>query len=131
MESLQSLPPFSTLPNSASSAVNSKVATEQTLACAPSLVSGLLTQCDDLDRALIHLNRTLESSLVSYASFSDNIGDLFGDLSSKLTDLGSSVCFRSSVADGEGLGEELPALAKEVARVETVRAYAGEGFNRL
>lgn len=24
------------------------------------------------------------------------------------------------------LGEELPALAREVARVETVRAYAGE-----
>lgn len=30
------------------------------------------------------------------------------------------------VIDGEGLGEELPSLAKEVARVEAVRAYAGE-----
>ncbi|OMO87225.1 RINT-1 / TIP-1 family protein [Corchorus capsularis] len=124
MESLPSLPPFSTLSSSASSALNAKLATDQDLTCAPSLVSELLTQCDDLDRALIHLNRTLESSLVSYASFSDSIGDLFGDLSSKLTDLGSAVCFKSSVADGEGLGEELPALAKEVARVETVRAYA-------
>ncbi|OMP05965.1 RINT-1 / TIP-1 family protein [Corchorus olitorius] len=124
MESLPSLPPFSTLSNTASSALNAKLATDQDLTCAPSLVSELLTQCDDLDRALIHLNRTLESSLASYASLSDSIGDLFGDLSSKLTDLESAVCFKSSVADGEGLGEELPALAKEVARVETVRAYA-------
>lgn len=44
-------------------------------------------------------------------------------------------------ADGEGgegkgrtkqiLGEELPALAKEVARVEAVRIYAGEILKRL
>jgi len=27
------------------------------------------------------------------------------------------------------LGEELPALAKEVAKVETVRMYAGECFS--
>lgn len=38
-----------------------------------------------------------------------------------------------SVLDGGGrteqiLGEELPALAKEVARVEMVRAYAGQCF---
>jgi hypothetical protein len=36
--------------------------------------------------------------------------------------------------DGNGraeqiLGEELPALAKEVAKVETVRIYAGEFFS--
>ncbi|KAK6261611.1 hypothetical protein QUC31_007427 [Theobroma cacao] len=124
MDSLQSLPPLSTLSTSASAILNSKLGTDHDLTRAPCLVSDLLTQCDYLDRTVIHLNRTLESSLAFYASFSDRIGDLFGDVNSKLTDLGSSVCSRSSVSDEEGLGEELPALAKEVARVETVRAYA-------
>ncbi|XP_022768421.1 RINT1-like protein MAG2 [Durio zibethinus] len=124
MDSLQSLPELSSLSTSASSILNAKLRTDYDLTQAPSLVSEFLTQCDDLDRSLIHLNRTLESRIASYASFSDRVGNLFGDVNSKLTDLGSSFCSRSSLSDGEGLGEELPALAKEVARVETVRAYA-------
>ncbi|XVF54282.1 hypothetical protein PTKIN_Ptkin05aG0168400 [Pterospermum kingtungense] len=124
MDSLQGLPRLSTLSTSASSILNAKLGTDHYLTQASSLVSEFLTQCDDLDRSLIHLNRTLESSLASYASFSDRIGSLFGDVNSKLTDLRSSCCSRSFLSDGEGLGEELPALAKEVARVETVRAYA-------
>ncbi|XVF11949.1 hypothetical protein REPUB_Repub08aG0072700 [Reevesia pubescens] len=124
MDSLQSLPPLSTLSSSASSVLNAKLGTHHDLTQAPSIVSEFLIQCDDLERNLLHLNCTLESNLASYASFSHRIGDLFGNVNSKLTDLGSSVCSRSSVSDGKGLGEELPALAKEVARVETVRAYA-------
>ncbi|KAG4116588.1 hypothetical protein ERO13_D12G179120v2 [Gossypium hirsutum] len=125
MDSLQSLPPLSTLSTSVSSALNAKLGTNHDLTQAPSIVAEFLTQCDDLERNLVHLNRTLESNLASYASFSNRIGHLFGIVNSKLTDLGSSVCLRSSVSDGEGLGEELPSLAKEVARVEAVRAYAG------
>ncbi|KAG8475745.1 hypothetical protein CXB51_032540 [Gossypium anomalum] len=124
MDSLQSLPPLSTLSTSVSSALNADLGTNHDLTQAPSIVAEFLTQCDDLERNLVHLNRTLESNLASYASFSNRIGHLFGIVNSKLTDLGSSVCLGSSVSDGEGLGEELPSLAKEVARVEAVRAYA-------
>ncbi|TYJ05814.1 hypothetical protein E1A91_A12G189900v1 [Gossypium mustelinum] len=124
MDSLQGLPPLSTLSTSVSSTLNAKLGTNHDLTQAPSIVAEFLTQCDDLERNLVHLNRTLESNLASYASFSNRIGHLFGIVNSKLIDLGSSVCLRSSVSDGEGLGEELPSLAKEVARVEAVRAYA-------
>lgn len=44
------------------------------------------------------------------------------------------MCSGQLCVDGGGrkiLGEELPALAKEVARVEMVRAYAGEFLNFL
>ncbi|KAK8659152.1 hypothetical protein V6N13_029362 [Hibiscus sabdariffa] len=124
MGSLQSLPPLSTLSTSVISALNAKLGTKEDLTQAPSIVAEFLTQCDDLERNLVNLNSTFESSLVSYASFSNRIGDLFIHVNSNLSDLGSSVCSRSSVSGGEGLGEELPSLAKEVARVETVRAYA-------
>ncbi|KAE8707403.1 RINT1-like protein MAG2 [Hibiscus syriacus] len=124
MDSLQSLPPLSTLSTSVASALNAKLGTNEDLTQAPSFVAEFLTQCDDLERNLLHLNSTLESSLASYAFFSNRIGDLFSLANSKLADLGSSVCSRSSVSDGEGLGEELPSLAKEVARLEAIRAYA-------
>ncbi|KAK8993910.1 hypothetical protein V6N11_008124 [Hibiscus sabdariffa] len=124
MGSLQSLPPLSTLSTSVTSALNAKLGTKEDLTQASSIVAEFLTQCDDLERNLVNLNSTFESSLVSYASFSNRIGDLFIHVNSNFSDLGSSVCSRSSVSGGEGLGEELPSLAKEVARVETVRAYA-------
>ncbi|KAK8537573.1 hypothetical protein V6N13_096609 [Hibiscus sabdariffa] len=124
MDSLQSLPPLSTLSTSVTSALNHKLGTNEDLTQAPRIAAEFLTQCDDLERNLVHLSSTLESSLASYASFSNLIGGLFTHVNSKLTDLGSSVCSRSSVSAGEGLGEELPSLAKEVARVEAVRAYA-------
>ncbi|TYI51772.1 hypothetical protein E1A91_D12G200100v1 [Gossypium mustelinum] len=98
MDSLQSLPPLSTLSTSVSSALNAKLGTNHDLTQAPSIVAEFLTQCDDLERNLVHLNRTLESNLASYASFSNRIGHLFGIVNSKLTDLGSSVCLRSSVS---------------------------------
>ncbi|KAL4382879.1 hypothetical protein GQ457_15G005800 [Hibiscus cannabinus] len=124
MDSLQILPPLSTLSTSVTSALNDKLGTNEDLTQAPGVAAEFLTQCDDLERILVHLTSTLESSLASYASFSNRIGGLFTHVNSKLTDLGSSVCSRSSVSAGEGLGEELPSLAKEVARVEAVRAYA-------
>ncbi|GLU12346.1 hypothetical protein SLE2022_290310 [Rubroshorea leprosula] len=131
MDSLQALPPLSSLSLSAVSFLNAKLRTGEDLARAPSLVSELQTQCKDLDASLVDLNRSLESRLAAYASFSDRIDGLFGDVITKLTDLRSSdlkssVSPQDSIADGSGggLGEDLPVLAKEVARVETVRAYA-------
>lgn len=77
----------------------------------------------------MELNRSLESKLAAYASFSDRVSGLFTHVNVKLTDLASASRSPSSVSDGgvrakQILGEELPALAKEVARVEMVRAYA-------
>lgn len=98
MDSLQSLPPLSTLSTTVSSALNAKLGTNHDLTQAPSIVAEFLTQCDDLERNLVHLNRTLESNLASYASFSNRIGHLLGIVNSKLTDLGSSVSLRTSVS---------------------------------
>nr|XP_034894217.1 RINT1-like protein MAG2 isoform X2 [Populus alba] len=124
------LPPVSSLSSSTLSFLNS----EQDLSRARSYIDELQSQCFDLDRTLIDLNSRLHSTLLSYASFSDGIHLLFDDATSKLTDLRSFTCpppLSSSLSpsDGQGrkegiLGEALPALAKEVARVETVRVYA-------
>lgn len=81
-----------------------------------------------MDQRLAGLNRQLESGLASYASFSDRIGGLLIGVNAKLADLSSS----RSASDGgkeeetreHVAGEELPSLAKEVAQVESVRAYA-------
>ncbi|KAE8670771.1 hypothetical protein F3Y22_tig00112107pilonHSYRG00024 [Hibiscus syriacus] len=59
---LQSLPPLSTLSTSVASALNAKLGTNEDLTHAPSIVAEFLTQCDDLERNLLHLNSTLESS---------------------------------------------------------------------
>ncbi|KAB5524853.1 hypothetical protein DKX38_022602 [Salix brachista] len=124
------LPSVSALSSPALSFLNS----EQDLSRARSFIDELQSQCFDLDQTLIGLNSRLHSTLLSYASFSDRIHLLFDDATSKLTDLRSFTCpppLSSSLSpsDGQGrkeeiLGEELPVLAKEVARVETVRAYA-------
>ncbi|BFG32742.1 hypothetical protein CerSpe_190160 [Prunus speciosa] len=123
------LPPASDLSPSIVSFLNEKFRTNDNLNGAPTLLSELQTQCGDLDRTLIDLNRSLGSSHLAYASFSDRVHGVLGHINAQLTGLGSSTRSRSS--DGEGkeraeqiLGEELPALAKEVARVESVRTYA-------
>lgn len=130
---VQTLPPASGLSASVLSFLDEKFRTKENLAEAPSLVSELQAQCSDLDRTLTDLNRRLGVSLVAYASFSDRIGGVFNDISAKLIALGSSTRSRSLISDGgrdgngraeQILGEELPALAKEVAKVETVRMYA-------
>ncbi|KAL5544436.1 hypothetical protein UlMin_008220 [Ulmus minor] len=129
---VQTLPPFSKLSPSVVSFLNEKLRARENLIGAPNLVSELQNQCGDLDQNLVDLNRILGASLVAYASFSDQFHSLYEDINARLIGLGSST---SAKADGEGgeekerteqiLGEELPALAKEVARVEMVRMYAG------
>ncbi|KAM0979766.1 hypothetical protein ACFX13_015845 [Malus domestica] len=126
---VQTFPPASDLPPSVVSFLDDKFRTNENLSGAPTLLSELQAQCGDLDRTLIDLNRSLGSSLLTYASFSDRVHGLLGGINAQLTGLGSST--RSRTSDGEGkeraeqiLGEELPALAKEVARVESVRTYA-------
>ncbi|KAF7838442.1 RINT1-like protein MAG2 [Senna tora] len=127
MDSVQILPPPSDLSPSALSFLNAKFHTKDTLAEATTLVSELQTQCSDLDQALIQLNRRLGAGLVAYASFSGRIHDLFDDVNAKLNAL-TSTCSSSIISDGTGgeknFREELPTLAKEVARLETVRVYA-------
>uniref|UniRef100_A0A5B7BIY7 Putative RINT1-like protein MAG2 n=1 Tax=Davidia involucrata TaxID=16924 RepID=A0A5B7BIY7_DAVIN len=131
---IETLPPISSLSTSLLNFLNHKLHRKDDLQQASSLVSELQTQCRDLDQSLTDLNWRLETSLVAYASFSDRIGELFGDINAKLSDLRSSTNVSGSLSDGRGgegsgrseqiLGEELPSLAKEVARVETVRMYA-------
>ncbi|XP_024018556.1 RINT1-like protein MAG2 [Morus notabilis] len=129
------LPPAMSLSASVLFFLNHNLNTGEALSQAPSLVSELQAQCGDLDQNLIDLNRNLGEILVAYSSFSDQIHALFADINAQLIGLLSSTSSPSSAsADGEGgegkgrteqiLGEELPALAKEVARVEAVRIYA-------
>ncbi|XP_031269104.1 RINT1-like protein MAG2 [Pistacia vera] len=123
------LPPTSTLSSSALSFLNDSLTTNQSLTRATGIATELEIHCRDLDQSLIELNRSLESKLIAYSSFSDRANGLSVQVYVKLTELASVVRSRSSVSDGRGrteqiLGEELPVLAKEVARVEAVRAYA-------
>ncbi|GMN45660.1 hypothetical protein TIFTF001_014847 [Ficus carica] len=129
------LPPATSFSPSVLSFLNDNLNSGEALSQAPNLVSDLQAQCGELDQNLIDLNRSLAVILVAYASFSDQIHALFADIKGQLIGLGSSTSSRGSTsADGEGgevkgrtkqiLGEELPALAKEVARVEAVRIYA-------
>ncbi|XP_061354929.1 RINT1-like protein MAG2 [Gastrolobium bilobum] len=133
MELLQTLPPPTHLSPSALSFLDHKFHTKLALAEAPSFVSELQIQCSELDRALSELTRRLGAGLAAYASFSGEIHGLFGDVTARLNAL-SSTCSSSTVPDGgraeadgtvgKGFREELATLAKEVARLETVRVYA-------
>lgn len=132
--SVQTLPAASDLSPSVLSFLDDKFRTKENLTEASSLVSELQTQCSDLDRTLTDLKWRLGASLVAYASFSERVHGIFSDISAKLLELVSSSSSHSSIADRKGgrgngrpeqiLGQELPALAKEVAKVETVRMYA-------
>ncbi|KAH7852873.1 hypothetical protein Vadar_030313 [Vaccinium darrowii] len=131
---VHTLPPTTSLSPSVLTFLDDNLHSRDELERASGLVSELQTRCADLDRSLVDLNHRLESSLFAYASYSDRLGGLFGDVNSKLSDLRSSTRISGSQSDGRGskglerseqiLGEELPSLAKEVARVETVRMYA-------
>nr|GMD07711.1 RINT1-like protein MAG2 [Ipomoea batatas]GME05457.1 RINT1-like protein MAG2 [Ipomoea batatas] len=121
------LPPPTSLPPSVISFLNAKVSTREDLEQVPHLVSELGNQCNALDQCLFDLNKQLENYLIDYASDSERINGLLGDINAKVKDLQSSSHTAASSSDGgpdKVLGEELPALAKEVARVETVRKYA-------
>lgn len=134
MDSVQSLPLISGLSPSVLSFLDDKLHTREDITEATNLVSELQDQCCNLDQNLIDLNRRLESRLFAYVSHSDKVDGLFKGINAKLSDLGSSTCVSGPSLDGgkgevsgraeQISGEKLPALAKEVARVETVRAYA-------
>lgn len=97
LETMESaLPPASDLSPSIVSFLNDKFRTNANLNGAPALLSELQTQCGDLDRTLIDLNRSLGSSLLAYASFSDRVHGVLGDINAQLTGLGSSTRSRSS-----------------------------------
>ncbi|XP_019248734.1 PREDICTED: RINT1-like protein MAG2 [Nicotiana attenuata] len=124
---IRTLPPPSSLSPSVVSFLNAKLNTREDLDQAPSLVSELRNQCHALDQSLSDLNTQLRNYLINYASHSDRTGALLRDINSNLGDLLSASCSAASSSDGGSgkvLGEELPALAKEVARVDTVRTYA-------
>lgn len=124
--SFRPLPPVSSISSEAISFLNAKLSTEEDLYDeAPTLVSSLRTQSQTLDQSLIDLNSQLKQLLADYASVSNRIGPLFSDINSKISELRTSTLSPTSPEGSERiLGEELPALAKEVARVEAVRKYA-------
>ncbi|XP_027350400.1 RINT1-like protein MAG2 isoform X3 [Abrus precatorius] len=126
MESLQTLPSPSHLSSSALSFLDQKFHTKHTLADASNFVAELQTQCSELDRSLSELTHRLGAGLAAYASFSGEIHSLFGDVTDRLTAISFTVVSDRgrSGGDGKGFREELATLAKEVARLETVRVYA-------
>ncbi|CAN1155968.1 RINT1-like protein MAG2 [Linum perenne] len=132
MESTLTLPPSAILSSSVVTFLNGRFNDQQDLEQASAIVSELQSQCVDLDQSLTAINSRIQSSLLAYASFSDRIHSLFTDTTSKLTDLGSLTSASSSFSGvkEQVLAEELPALAKEVSRVEIVRAYAAIACQR-
>ncbi|CAI0399404.1 unnamed protein product, partial [Linum tenue] len=126
MDATLTLPSSTTLSSPAVAFLNDRLNDLQDLEHAPSIVSELQSQCLDLENSLADLNSRLESSLLGYASFSDRIHGLITGTTSELSDL-DSLTAGSSVDGGgkeQALAEELPELAKEVARVKIVRDYA-------
>ncbi|CAG7869854.1 unnamed protein product [Brassica rapa] len=128
MDAIKPLPQVSSFSASVFSFLDDRFRDAADLSQSPALVSELETEISELDQRLAGLSRQLESGLASYASFSDRIGGLLIGVNAKLADLSSS----RSASDGgkeeetreHVAGEELPSLAKEVAQVESVRAYA-------
>ncbi|XP_010503377.1 PREDICTED: RINT1-like protein MAG2 isoform X1 [Camelina sativa] len=134
MDAIKPLPQVSSFSASVFSFLDDRFRDAGDLSHSPGLVSELRTEISELDQRLAGLNRQLESGLASYASFSDRVGGLFVEVNAKLAHLSSSsTCVPRSPSDGGNeeeetttehvAGEELPSLAKEVAQVESVRAY--------
>ncbi|KAL9684656.1 hypothetical protein QQ045_022097 [Rhodiola kirilowii] len=132
MEAVLSLPLSADLSPAVISFLNSQMSVKDDLDRAADTGAELEQQCASLDQSLIHLNRRLDSFLISLASHSDELGGVFKGIGLKLSGLRSASRISGISTDGDDeegeadriLGEELPALAKQVARVETVRAYA-------
>uniref|UniRef100_A0A1J3JBR3 RINT1-like protein MAG2 n=1 Tax=Noccaea caerulescens TaxID=107243 RepID=A0A1J3JBR3_NOCCA len=129
MDAIKPLPQVSSLSASLFSFLDDSFRDAKDLSQSPAFVSELQTEISELDRRLAGLNRQLESGLAAYSSFSDRAGGLFSGVNAKLSDLSSSTCVPRSASDGGNAGKEeetmeLPSLAKEVAQVESVRAYA-------
>ncbi|VVB04514.1 unnamed protein product [Arabis nemorensis] len=127
MDAIKPLPKISSFSVSVSNFLDESFREATDLSQSPALVSDLRTEISELDQRLAALNRQLESGLAAHASFSDRVGGLIVGVNAKLADLSSSTCVvRSASVGGQEhvAGEELPSLAKEVAQVESVRAYA-------
>ncbi|CAO2835147.1 unnamed protein product [Amaranthus hypochondriacus] len=126
----ENLPEISSLSPSVISFLNSTFHPNQhdlNLSGSSHLVIELDTRCSELTHNITDLTHRLDSILLSYASFSDRIDDAFHHVHHQLQDLKSNSSSFSSTSDGkieEMAVDELPALAKEVARVEMVRNYA-------
>ncbi|KAK2973520.1 hypothetical protein RJ640_010575 [Escallonia rubra] len=63
-----------------------KFRSQNDLQQAPNLVSELRLQSHNLDQALADLNQRLRSSLIAYASHSDQINSIIGDIKAELTE---------------------------------------------
>ncbi|KAF3671868.1 RINT1-like protein MAG2 [Capsicum annuum] len=124
-QKIRNLPPPSSLSASVVSFLNAKINAKEDLEQAPVLLSELRNQCHVLDQNLSDLNAQLRNYLINHDSRSEKTGALLSDIDAKLGDLHLASCSSSSDGgSGKVLGQELPALAKEVARVNTVRMYA-------
>lgn len=125
--SVRRLPLVSSISPEAISFLNAKLSTKEDLHDeVPILLSELRSQSQALDQSFSDLKVQLQQLLADYSSVSHQIEPLFHDINSNLSDLRTSTLSPTSPGVGSGrmLGEELPALAKEVARVEAVRKYA-------
>ncbi|XP_051123172.1 RINT1-like protein MAG2 [Andrographis paniculata] len=121
----RALPPPATLSPYVISFLNSNLSSREDLDGAPNLLSELQMESGALDRTLSELNEELRHQLTQHSSHSNRVGSLLTNVHSQLDDLLRSSA-RSPPGDGlrRGMWEELQTLAKEVARVETVRNYA-------
>ena len=95
MEEIQSLPSLSSLSPSTISFLNKQFHRKEDLIHASRLVSELQNRCRDLDRNLIDLNRTLETTLLAYVFHSNGLHDLFRNINLQLNRLCSTTCFSS------------------------------------
>ncbi|EPS63107.1 hypothetical protein M569_11680 [Genlisea aurea] len=117
---IRPLPPHASLSSNAAEFLNSKFRSADDLGGTASLFAELRSESDALDRSLEELNEELMSHLNMHSSDSYKIAALFSSARVQLDELRRF----SDVGDSIGMGDELAALAKEVARVETVRNYA-------
>ncbi|WOG91629.1 hypothetical protein DCAR_0310878 [Daucus carota subsp. sativus] len=117
------LPPASSLSPSVISYLDTKLRTKHDQEASSSLLLELESECNGLEKTLSDLNHILESRLFSYASFSSQFATHLTSVKANLSDLHSYTALSAGDSNGTGRSE-LPALAKEVARVEAVRLYA-------
>ncbi|XP_072953757.1 RINT1-like protein MAG2 [Typha angustifolia] len=132
METAAPLPRPSDLSHSVLQFLADRFQTEEDLSRSSDLESEIRDRCADLELSLDDLGRRLSETIFAYASHSEEVGGLLRGVREGLIDLHSCTSKNSRDVGEEDEGserseqilmEELPALAKEVARVETVRAY--------
>lgn len=99
------------------------------LAKAPDLASQLTDECRKIDESLHDVHAKIAHTILEWTRRSENIGDLLRQLALEMrTDLSHTILegkrSKPFGRNEQTLVEELPALAREVARVEKVRIYA-------